>query len=129
MPLQSGRCLSKFSSDLMRCGQVANKMRHPHLRPDSAEAVQTTADKRYSPSHIAIFDFAPALIDRGARTPVGEALLANDRGHLVYPLAEDCIASVKRKQLDPQSKSRCQRRGMSKPPALGNRCANGKRRI
>src|SRR6266851_2619011 len=97
-------------------------MGHPHLRPGGAVSRRTAAQKRYPLGHVAIFDLDPPAIDGSLRTPVGETLLGRHRKQLVYPLAEDCVISVERKQPAAECQARSQRRRMSQPPSLSDCC-------
>ena len=73
-------------------------MGHPRLLPVGPESHRTAAQQRYSRCHIAIDDLEPPVINRALRTEDRETLLGRHRNQLVYPLAEECVISVKRKQ-------------------------------
>src|ERR1700738_3082914 len=97
-------------------------MGHPHLRPGGAVSARTTAQERYPLRHIAILDVDPAAKDRSPRTPEGETLVGRDRNQLIYPLAEGRVISDEQKQQAAPSQTHSQRRRMSQPPSLRDRC-------
>ena len=98
-------------------------MGHPYFGPGGAVSRRASTQQRHPLRYIAIFDLDPAARDGSHRTPERETLLGCHGNELVCPFIHGYVVANERNQYVAECQARSQRRRMSQPPSLGDRCA------